>query len=128
MDHHNADDIDIEHFGSDMNTQSENNTMSVSGPQGVGGSQSRVIGKKPKMTSNVWQVFDLHESEDNNGNKIQSAICKLCNTSLVAGARNGTNHLKRHMEKCLVKHGPQDPKQQQLARPSGSGGKSYHLV
>ncbi|KAK1554250.1 hypothetical protein Q3G72_009729 [Acer saccharum] len=128
MDHHNADDIDIEHFGSDMNTQSENNTMSVSGPQGVGGSQSKVIGKKPKMTSNVWQVFDLHESEDNNGNKIQSAICKLCNAPLVAGARNGTNHLKRHMEKCLAKHGPRDPKQQQLAKASGSGGKSHHLV
>ncbi|KAK0603522.1 hypothetical protein LWI29_005880 [Acer saccharum] len=75
------------------------------------------------MTSNVWQVFDLHESEDNNGNKIQSAICKLCNTSLVAGARNGINHLKRHMDECLAKHGPQDPKQQQLARPSGYGGK-----
>ena len=58
------------HFGSAMNTQTENNTMSVSGPQGVGSSKSRVIGKKPKMTSNVWQVFDLHESEDNNGNKI----------------------------------------------------------
>ena len=43
--------------------------------------------------------------------------------SLVAEARNRANHLKRHMDKCLAKHGPQDPKQEQLARPSGSGGK-----
>ena len=46
MDHHNADDIDIEHFGSAMNTQTENNIMSASGSQGVRSSQSRVIGKK----------------------------------------------------------------------------------
>ncbi|XP_024035665.1 pentatricopeptide repeat-containing protein At4g14820-like [Citrus clementina] len=54
---------------------------------------------------------------------VDTAVCKFCKNTLSAKSKGGTGHLRRHMETCLTKHGPQDPTQTQLSRyGSGSSG------
>jgi len=57
-------------------------------------------GSKQKLTSTVWQHF---ERKSINGK--DKAICIGCKRVFVGGGKNGTTHLKDHLQRCLkVKH------------------------
>uniref|UniRef100_A0A803L9D7 BED-type domain-containing protein n=1 Tax=Chenopodium quinoa TaxID=63459 RepID=A0A803L9D7_CHEQI len=53
--------------------------------------------KLGKRVSKVWHEYDLFPSPNMNDAK---AKCKHCKMVLSAASKNGTSHLKRHLDKC----------------------------
>ncbi|KAL9239499.1 hypothetical protein vseg_013813 [Gypsophila vaccaria] len=53
--------------------------------------------KLGKRVSKVWQEYELFPAPNMNDAK---AKCKHCNLILSAASKNGTSHLKRHLDKC----------------------------
>lgn len=53
--------------------------------------------KRPKKTSNVWQHFNQLTTKEKNQVKV---ACKFCKCIFSAASKNGTSHLRRHLEKC----------------------------
>ncbi|KAI7946014.1 hypothetical protein MJO29_012402 [Puccinia striiformis f. sp. tritici] len=62
--------------------------------------ESEGVAKKRKLTSKVWDHFQrIVEGE------IVKAICNYCTSTLSATSTSGTNHLRRHADKCFTEHG-----------------------
>lgn len=53
--------------------------------------------KLGKRVSKVWHEYELFPAPNMNDAK---AKCKHCNMVLSAASKNGTSHLKRHLDKC----------------------------
>jgi hypothetical protein len=53
------------------------------------------VGSKMKLKSPVWNEIERVKVEDEWKGK-----CRWCNKLLSASSKNGTNHLKRHLESC----------------------------
>ncbi|KAL2533125.1 Zinc finger BED domain-containing protein DAYSLEEPER [Abeliophyllum distichum] len=58
-----------------------------------------VVGRKRKLTSQVWDHFKLKMID----NEIK-AVCNYCSGKLVGHSENGTNHLKKHLDRCLLRN------------------------
>lgn len=52
-------------------------------------------GSKKKLTSAVWQHFERKSIDGKD-----KAICMGCKGIFVDGGRNGTTHLKDHLQRC----------------------------
>ncbi|KAK0604709.1 hypothetical protein LWI29_018579 [Acer saccharum] len=77
---------------------------------------------RPKrLTSDVWQCFQIVQMRLPDGSIGPRAKCKFCPKDY-SSSRNGTGHLRRHMLKCMPAHGQVDTTTQtQLQRhPDGS--------
>lgn len=55
-----------------------------------------ISGRKRKLKSVVWEHFKLQEI-----NNEVKAVCNYCATKLVGQSKHGTNHLKKHLERCI---------------------------
>ncbi|XP_074277565.1 zinc finger BED domain-containing protein RICESLEEPER 2-like [Silene latifolia] len=62
--------------------------------EGSGSGNSFKLGKR---ISKVWQEYELFPAPNMNDAK---AKCKHCGLVLSAASKNGTSHLKRHLDKC----------------------------
>jgi hypothetical protein len=56
---------------------------------------NRCVGSKMKLKSPVWNEIERVKVEDE-----WKGRCRWCNKLLSASSKNGTNHLKRHLESC----------------------------
>ncbi|KAI7965271.1 hypothetical protein MJO29_003369 [Puccinia striiformis f. sp. tritici] len=62
--------------------------------------KSEAAAKKRKLTSKVWDHFQRVIEGD-----IVKAICNYCTSTLSATSTSGTNHLRRHADRCFTEHG-----------------------
>ncbi|KAK0592586.1 hypothetical protein LWI29_021736 [Acer saccharum] len=63
---------------------------------------------RPKrLTSDVWQCFQIVQMRLPDGSIGPRAKCKFCPKDY-SSSRNGTGHLRRHMLKCMPAHGQVD--------------------
>ncbi|KAK3193683.1 hypothetical protein Dsin_024993 [Dipteronia sinensis] len=85
------------------------------------GSAVTPTSRPKRFTSNVWQCFDIVQMTLPECTTGPRAKCKFCPKDYTS-SRQGTGHLRRHMEKCMPAHGQIDTTTQtQLQRhPNGS--------
>ncbi|KAK6929112.1 Zinc finger, BED-type [Dillenia turbinata] len=55
------------------------------------------IVKRPRRTSKVWEEFEMLVKGNKDDSKAQ---CKHCRLIFSATPKNGTSHLKRHLDRC----------------------------
>ncbi|KAK2658908.1 hypothetical protein Ddye_005441 [Dipteronia dyeriana] len=93
-------------------------THTQAGPSGSGVTPTS---RPRKLTSDVWQCFNIVQMTLPNGTSGLRAKCKFCHKNY-ATSTGGTGHLRRHMHKCMPAHGHVDTTTQtQLQRhPDGS--------
>ncbi|KAI3914237.1 hypothetical protein MKW92_001078, partial [Papaver armeniacum] len=76
--------------------------------------------KKRKLTSKVWKGFDpIEEVDPDDPEKIKRlklAQCKICDRKFSGDPKQGTSHLKRHMDSCLKKSQSADETQTLIAQ------------
>ena len=61
---------------------------------------------KPKNhISKIWECFDKEEIPNPDGMITTKYRCKFCKLLYDAFPKSGTGHLKRHMAKCMARHG-----------------------
>ncbi|PLW42976.1 hypothetical protein PCASD_04726 [Puccinia coronata f. sp. avenae] len=75
-------------------------TSAMTDSQETEESSSVATSKKRKLTSQVWDHFEKIIQDG-----IAKAVCNYCQTQLAGASSTGTTHLKRHADKCIVKHG-----------------------
>ncbi|KAK2648818.1 hypothetical protein Ddye_016307 [Dipteronia dyeriana] len=93
-------------------------THTQAGPSGSGVTPTS---HPRKLTSDVWQCFNIVQMTLPNGTSGLRAKCKFFHKDY-ATSTGGTRHLRRHMHKCMPSHGQVDTTTQtQLQRhPDGS--------
>ncbi|KAL2486091.1 BED-type domain-containing protein [Abeliophyllum distichum] len=78
-----------------------------------------IVSRKRKLTSEVWNHFMLKNID----NEIK-AICNYCGAELVGHSKNGTIHLKKHLDRCALRKCKQTDIRQELLNPTKQvGGK-----
>ncbi|KAK3184854.1 hypothetical protein Dsin_032140 [Dipteronia sinensis] len=104
-----------------------NDDFDLSGPAetGAGPSGSSATPtsrtKSKRLTSDVWQCFDVVEMTLPDGTVGPRAKCKFCPKNYTT-TKGGTGHLRRHMQKCMPKHVqvPNTTQTQLQRHPDGS--------
>ncbi|KAK9690066.1 hypothetical protein RND81_09G102300 [Saponaria officinalis] len=63
---------------------------------------TRTIAKRHRrLSSPVWDQFEIQNEPDSNGNLV--CKCKKCGKTFLAGSKNGTGNLIRHLKSCKGK-------------------------
>ncbi|KAK2655312.1 hypothetical protein Ddye_008364 [Dipteronia dyeriana] len=79
-------------------------THTQAGPSGSGVTPTS---RPRKLTSYVWQCFNIVQMTLLNGTSSLRAKCKFCHKDY-ATSTGGTRYLRRHMHKCMPAHGQVD--------------------
>ena len=85
-----------------------------------------------KLSSNIWNFFDIIEIILENNKKEIKAKCKICSKLLSGkllsgGSNSSTSHLKRHNEQCKIKNNVDIRNYMQLGKDECGNLKTFFL-